>query len=324
VFTDELTISVRSGDGSRGCDSYLRRPDRKRIPNGGDGGKGGDVILRADDQAGSLSYLKSKRLFEAERGGLGTSNNQHGRSGEDIVVKVPCGTTVTNKRDNLLIRDLLVAGEEIIVVKGGRGGYGNHKGRPPTPGEEGKVLELSLSFKIIADIFLVGLPNSGKTSLLKRLTHAGVLETDYPFATKSPQLGTYQTDASEFRICELPAIYDASSEGRGLGTRWLKHLERAKLLFLLVDPKSTFAPDVTTGHDILLKIIKQVEPKFLSIPRFLIVNKAHLISEKKTNKNRALKDTRTFFISAQEGTGVNRLMKEATEILEKKSETAIR
>src|SRR3989338_9543579 len=170
MFIDELTIVVRSGQGGQGCDSYRQRSDHKRIPNGGDGGDGGDVILQADSQTGSLLGLKSKRIFEAESGSAGTGNNRHGRKGKDCVVKVPCGTTVLNKQNDLLVRDLIQSGDKVIALKGGRGGYGNHAKRPTTMGEAGKELEVFLSFKLIADVFLVGLSNSGKNSLLKTLT----------------------------------------------------------------------------------------------------------------------------------------------------------
>ena len=321
TFIDEVTITVRSGAGGRGCESYRGRTDRKRIPDGGDGGDGGDVIVRSDAQTGSLFPLKSKRTFEAEAGGLGSGNNSYGRRGKDCVVKVPCGTTVYNKRDQLLIRDLVLPGDEVIVLKGGRGGYGNHAHRPTVAGESAKELELLLSFKIIADIFLVGLPNSGKTTLLKHVTGAGVLETEYPFATKAPQLGTYRSHFRELRMCELPAIYQSSDQGRGLGTGFLKHLERARLIFLMLEPESEFAPDLKTGCQILRKTIERFDPDFVRIPYFVVINKADLIprgtvSEKKKSFSSREK---VFFISAKTGTGVDRLMEAALNFLEDSS-----
>src|SRR3989338_8857835 len=268
MFIDEVTIIVRSGAGGKGCESFIHRPDHKKIPNGGDGG---DVILRADPQTGNLFALKSKRIFEAEAGGAGTRNNKYGRKGSDCIVKVPCGTTIYNKKDNLLIRDLVHPGEEVVVLKGGNGGYGNHARYPTIKGGDSKELEILVSFKIIADIFLVGLPNSGKTTLLKRLTGAGVLETEYPFATKAPQMGTYRSNFDQLRLCELPAIYRAAEEGRGLGTRCLKHLERARLVFLMLDPKSEFSSDLKSGYNILLDTIKHFNPAFAEIPRLLVV-----------------------------------------------------
>ncbi len=314
MFIDEVTITVHSGAGGRGCESFHIRADRKRISTGGDGGDGGDVILRADPQTGSLISLKSKRIFEAERGELGMGSNQYGRKGKDCIVKVPCGTTIYNKTDNLLIRDLIRPGEEVVVVKGGRRGYGNHARRPATFGEEGKELELFLSFKIIADIFLIGLPNSGKTTLLKHLTGAGVSETDYPFATKAPQAGTYRSDDHELSLCELPSIYQASGEGRGLGTHYLKHLERAELIFVLLDPKSEFATDLKEGYQILIKTIQEFNPDFLKIPRFIVVNKSDFLTSADQKKKYFQAKEKVYFISAKNNTGIDRLMKDAQKL----------
>ncbi|MBI4394979.1 MAG: 50S ribosome-binding GTPase [Candidatus Omnitrophica bacterium] len=315
IFIDEVTIVVRSGQGGRGCESFIKRADHKRIPNGGDGGDGGDVILRADPQTGDLFALKSKRIFEAEGGGAGTRNNKYGRKGSDRVVKVPCGTTIFNKKDHLLIRDLVHSGEEVIAVKGGKGGYGNHAGYSATQGGASQELELLISFKIIADIFLVGLPNSGKTTLLKRLTGAGVLETEYPFATKSPQMGTYRSQFNRLRICELPAIYQASGEGRGLGTHFLKHLERAQLIFLVLDPQSEFSTDLESGYNIVIDTIRHYNPAFAEIPRFLVVNKSDLLPKGAEKQKLFPAKERVFFISAKSGTGVSRLMSAAQKFL---------
>ncbi|MBI4357763.1 MAG: 50S ribosome-binding GTPase [Candidatus Omnitrophica bacterium] len=308
-------ILVRSGAGGRGCESYRKRADHKRIPDGGDGGDGGDIILRADPQTGNLFALKSKRIFEAEAGGMGMGNNRYGRRGSDCIVKVPCGTTIYNKRDELLVRDLVGSGDEVIVLKGGKGGYGNHAGFASSEGARAKDLELLLSFKIIADIFLVGLPNSGKTTLLKRLTGAGVSETEYPFATKAPQLGTYRSNFDELRICELPAIYQASGKGRGLGTHFLKHLERARIIFFLLDLKTEFAQDLKSGYDILIGTIKGFNAAFARTPRFLVVNKMDLL-ESKARKTLGLPDQENvFLISAKTGMGVDRLMTAAEKVL---------
>ena len=315
MFIDELSIVVRSGAGGRGCESYFRRADHKKVPNGGDGGDGGDVVLKADPRMGNLFSLRSRRVFEAERGGFGIGHNRYGRAGKDCVISIPCGTTVYNKQENLLIRDLVQAGEEVVVLKGGMGGYGNHSGRPATRGEAAKELELLLSFKIIADIFLVGLPNSGKTALLKRLTNARVSATDYPFATKSPQLGTYQTDFGQFVLCELPSIYEASESGRGLGTRFLKHLERARLIFFMLDPKTEFASDLRGGYDMLLKTMEHFNPEFMRIPRFLIVNKTDLVTKKGVAKKVFPASEQVYFISTLNETGLDHLMNDAESLL---------
>lgn len=321
-FIDEINITVQSGRGGRGCESYTGRTDRKFVPSGGDGGRGGDVILRADSDTRSLVSLKAKRVFEAEAGGAGSGNNCYGRNGKPCVINVPCGTTVYDQNHNLLLRDLAEHGDEVVVAKGGRGGYGNHARRPSTSAEDSVRVELTLSFSIIADIFLVGLPNSGKTELLKRLTGARIESTEYPFATNTPLLGTFQGESTNLRICELPALYGRSSDGRGLGTQFLKHLKRAKLIFLLLDPMNSFADNIKAGYDILLKQLDQFDHSFLKIPRFVVINKCDLAEVKKalSKKKVKLKDL-VFIISARNGDGISQLMKKAQKQLSGKKLT---
>lgn len=316
MFVDEITITARSGAGGRGCEGYLNRTDHKKIPNGGDGGDGGDVIVRADHETGSLLDLNSVRVFEAENGDLGQGNGRTGRRGEDRIIKIPCGTTLYQLPDRLLIRDLFHSGEEVLLLKGGQGGYGNHSGRSATQGKPGAELELLLSLKIIADIFLVGLPNAGNTTLLKRLTEAHVSETNYPFATRTPQLGAYKSPVHDFRICDLPSVYESSGAGRGLGTHFLKHLERARLLFLIVEPAGQFAEDLKKAGDILLSTIKNFNEAFLSIPRFWVVNKMDIWKGKKSDLKKSFPaGEKVFPISALTGEGVEALMKAAADCL---------
>ncbi len=308
-------MKIRSGNGGRGCISFLHRPDRKKLPNGGDGGNGGDVVMVADSNIGSLYPLRSKRVYEARPGEPGSGNNRYGRKGEDCVIKVPCGTTVTDHSNGLLIRDLIVPGEEIIIAKGGRGGYGNHADRPETAGIPGKELELLLNFKIIADIFLVGLPNTGKTALLRRLTGAGVQETAYPFATKTPQLGTFRSDRERIRLCELPSIYRASEDGRGCGTHFLEHLDRAKLIFFVLDESGEFAQNLTEGFEILTEVLGRQNELYLEIPRLVVVNKADLIKKPVIPKRGILGKEKILRVSAESGFGLDELMSAAGKLL---------
>ena len=318
-FLDEIIISVKSGHGGRGCESYLRRADRKMIPNGGDGGDGGDVIIRCDAQTGSFFPLQSKRIFEAESGGAGAGNNRYGQKGKPLILKVPCGTTVYDRVRNLLLRDLLQSGDEVVAVRGGRGGYGNHAGRPIRESEEGKLLELLFSFTTVADIFMVGLPNSGKTTLLHYLTGAHVIPTEHPFATKSPCLGTYRTSKGSLQICELPSIYNHSLEGKGLGSAFLKHLKRSRLIFLVLDPVNPFARSLKEGYDILLNVLEEFDPTFLKVRRVVIVNKMDLKEAKKITARQVKFKDPVHFISALRGTGVSKLMREAVSLLAKES-----
>lgn len=316
MFVDQVNITIQSGRGGRGCESYIKRPDRKMVPNGGDGGSGGDVVIRADENVGSLISLMSKRVMEAQAGQHGKGSNKYGFNGEPLVLKVPPGTTVFNQTSQLLIRDLPNAGDEVVVAKGGRGGYGNHAGRPATRGEEGTALDLLLSFTIIADIFLVGLPSSGKTAILKKLTGARVEPAHYPFATKAPCLGTYRLDSKSYAICELPSIYKHSSEGRGLGDSFLKHLNRAKLIFLVIDPMNPFVKGMKEGYQVLVDAIRAFNPELLHAPRFVVINKMDQKEAKKEVSKKSVKFQDPHFkISALEGTGLKTLMTKAVKKL---------
>jgi len=313
---DEIIISVKAGNGGRGCESYFRRKDHKTVPDGGDGGSGGDIIIRSDIRTGSLVPLKSKRLFEAESGTLGGSNNRYGQKGNDLILKVPCGTTVFDETHGLLLRDLKEEGDEVIAVKGGRGGYGNHGGRQATRGEEGKSLDLRFVLSIISDIVLIGLPNSGKTTLLKALTGAHVEPAEYPFATKQPCLGTYEGEIRELRVCDLPALYGRSEEGKGLGNAFLRHVKRVKLIFMVLDPINSFAKDLQEGYHILLKELGQYDQSYLNIPRLVLINKMDLAEAQKRYSEQSLKaEEPQFEISALKKTGLETLMAHVTQQL---------
>ncbi len=310
MLRDEIVIKVKSGDGGRGCESYIRRADRKMIPNGGDGGDGGDVIIRSYAQTGSLQGLGSKHLFRAESGELGKGKNRYGHKGKSLVLKVPCGTTVYDFERKLLLRDLVEAEEEVVAARGGRRGYGNHAGKPATLGQAGKSLELLLSYSVVTDAAMVGLPNSGKTTLLRLLTGAHVEPSDHPFDTRSLCLGTYHGPSRNFRICDLPSVYAYSTQGRGLGNAFLKHLKRARLIFLVLDVSSSFEPDLKKAYKVVSEVIREFDPRFSEIERFVVVNKTDLANAKELAALKRLKfSDPVFFVSAKENKGIDPLLK---------------
>jgi len=317
IFVDEVTVRIFAGSGGKGCESYYRRTDRKMVPNGGDGGKGGDVILRADRNVMSLYPFVLNKHYQAESGHQGSSNQKKGRDGGALILRVPCGTTVFSKQEHLLIRDLLSDQEEVTVLKGGRGGTGNaHYGREATPGERGGDLEISLSIRLNADIFFVGVPNSGKSSLLKQLTHSKVKVESYPFSTRVPHLGTYETpDFKTLVLCELPALIPGASKGKGLGNHFLKHLERAKLVFLMLDPlKDGFDPELDYNN--LREEIIAFNAEYANLPYWVVIGKEDEPQVKEFFKN--YKETfpvPCFFISTQSGKGIDFLMTEALKRL---------
>jgi len=309
MLVDRIVIRVRSGSGGRGCESFNRRNDKKVIPNGGDGGGGGDVIFRADKNISNLKMYQPKRLYEATRGDLGSSNEKTGKKGSELVLKVPCGTTIYNSENNFIIRDLVEENDSVVICKGGKGGVGNtHRSFSSQP-KEGEEITVTLDYSIVGDVFLVGTPNSGKSSLLRSLTGCNVNIEDYPFSTRDPQFGTYENDRfQQFSVCELPSIEKGSSEKKGLGNRFLKHLKRAKLLFILLDPISNFAKDISDAKRVIEEEINQFNPEYNQIPKCYIINKID-VEGLSLNEKDKLFGPQTFYVSAKTGAGIEDLKK---------------
>jgi GTPase len=301
MFFDQVQITVQAGRGGNGCDSYYRRTDRKVVPHGGDGGSGGSVIL---------GVFKFKHKLAAEPGGHGGSTKKRGKNGEDLVVIVPVGTRIFDREHHFLIRELREAGEEVIVAQGGRGGGGNQGGKEASKGEEGHKLELELTVTLKADIFMIGLPNSGKSKLLNKLTRAHAKEEHYPFATTEPSIGVWTHSYEDpITFCELPSIYEGSHEGRGLGSSFLKHLEGAKLMAFVLDPLSEFAPTLKEGLKILRKQVEIFNEEFLNIPYFVAVNKMDLPeAQEKVKKEKFAPKVPVFRISALTGEGLDKMI----------------
>lgn len=282
MFTDRIKISVHAGNGGNGSESCYRRTDRKVIPNGGDGGNGGSVIFRADTNAPNLKEIRYKRLLQAESGAHGGSNHKRGRNGEDLIVLLPFGCRIYDLGRNLLLRELKNSGDEVVIAAGGKGGSGNQTGRTAVPGERGAKLELEITLRLPADVFLVGLPNSGKSRLMNVLTHSKVKEDAYPFATPKPELGVVKlSDYEQVTLCEMPSIYAHSHEGRGHGTDFLKHLEAAPLIAYCLSPDSEFCESLSDGLRILKKQLEQYNPEYARSEAVVLVNKMDLPGSKK-------------------------------------------
>ncbi len=244
-FVDEAVIEVASGDGGRGCVSFLRaKYVPKGGPDGGDGGRGGHVVVRASSQMATLADHSYLRHFRAGRGGHGMGANRTGAAGEDKVLEVPMGTLVRDLETGQVLADLTEDGQEFMVAQGGRGGKGNRHfvsstHRTPRfaqPGEPGQKLTLLLELKLLADVGLVGLPNAGKSSLIRAATAARPKVADYPFTTLSPHLGVAEReDGSTFTLADIPGLVAGAHAGAGLGLKFLKHVERTRLFLHVVD-----------------------------------------------------------------------------------------
>lgn len=308
---DEVNIFVKAGDGGKGCESRQHISEKKFIPTGGEGGRGGNLVIRSDSNVTTLRAFLYQRHFAAESGGPGGSNHKKGKKGRDRVLSVPCGTAIFHKEKHFLIRDLVNSGEEVILLQGGKGGVGNEGKKEAEPGEKGEGLEIVLRLKIPADVFLVGLPNAGKSKLLNRLTRAHSKEGSYPFSTKHPELGIYETpDFEQIRLCELPGLYRESFEGRGAGVHFLKHLDRAKLILLMIDAVNSFASSLQAGYDLLLEALARYQKSLLEIPQVVVINKMDLPeARRRFDEEKFRPSSPIFLISAETGEGVEPLMR---------------
>lgn len=246
-FIDEAKIFIESGKGGNGCVSFRRERFVPRGgPNGGDGGDGGNIIFKCTRDLNTLIDFRYKQHFKAQSGINGQGSNRNGANGKDLVIKVPIGTQIFDENDNQLLADMIEHDQEIIIAKGGQGGLGNSHFKSSTnqaprkaiPGQEGKKFYVWLKLKLISDAGLVGLPNAGKSTFLSATTRAKPKIADYPFTTLKPQLGVVYIDNEEFVIADIPGLIKNASIGKGLGDRFLKHIERCGVILHLVDINS--------------------------------------------------------------------------------------
>jgi GTP-binding protein len=281
-FTDEVMSNLRGGDGGAGAVSFRREPYVDRGgPDGGDGGKGGDVWLRADRNVASLVAFRDHPHRRAASGGHGGGKRRHGPSGDDLVVPVPEGTVVRDAHGPVLA-DLVTAGDMFLAARGGRGGRGNARflsnaRRAPGFAEQGEYGEerwLRLELKLIADVALVGFPNAGKSTLISAVSAARPKIADYPFTTLVPHLGVVRTDDIEFVMADVPGLIEGASEGRGLGHQFLRHVERARVLVLLLDRASVEGRSPEEQERVLLDELGRYQPALLERPRLVVGSKA--------------------------------------------------
>jgi GTP-binding protein len=286
-FVDEASIKVFAGNGGSGCLSFRREKYiPKGGPDGGDGGDGGSVIMEADDALNTMVDFRFQRAFRAQNGESGRGQNKTGKSGEDLVLKVPVGTTILDEDTGEMLGDLSVPGERLVVAQGGFHGLGNTRfksstnraPRQTTKGSEGEYRNLKLELKVLADVGLLGLPNAGKSTFIRAVSSATPKVADYPFTTLVPNLGVVKVEAHRsFVVADIPGLIEGASDGAGLGIRFLKHLTRNRILLHLVD----MAPfDGTEPADAALSIVRELErfsPTLASRERWLVLNKSDLL-----------------------------------------------
>jgi GTPase len=285
-FVDEVRIEVKAGDGGDGCIAFRREKYRPRGgPSGGDGGRGGDVVLVADPNKHTLLDLRFNPLQRAERGEHGRGSDQYGAAGEDLRILVPVGTLVFDAEADGLLADLSEAGQRFVVAKGGPGGRGNMHFATPTqqaprhaePGEPGEERLLRLELKLLADVGLVGLPNAGKSTFISRVSRARPKIADYPFTTLVPQLGMVDHRGWTFVIADLPGLVEGAAEGRGLGHRFLRHVERCRLLLHLVDGSPPDAErDPVADYRQIRTELEAYDPVLAAKPEIVAITKCDL------------------------------------------------
>jgi GTP-binding protein len=286
VFVDEVEIHVRAGDGGRGCVSFRREKYVPRGgPDGGDGGRGGSVILEADEGLGTLLDFRYRRQYAAPRGAHGQGSDRHGADGGDLVLRVPVGTVVRARDEELTLGDLTRHGQRLVVARGGRGGRGNarfatstqrapRRAEPGTPGEE---RWLRLELKLLADVGVVGFPNAGKSTLVARLSAARPRIADYPFTTLVPTLGLVRLDDERsFVIADVPGLIQGAAAGKGLGLRFLRHLERTRVLVHLVDLDPRSGRDPVDDWRTIQAELRAYSPALAARPQLLVANKVDL------------------------------------------------
>jgi GTP-binding protein len=285
VFRDEATISVKAGDGGKGCLSFRREKfEPLGGPDGGDGGNGGDVFLEATTSDNTLLGIARSPNYRAESGEPGMGANKTGRSGEDLVLSVPVGTVVRDARTKIQLKDLAAPGDRVCVAKGGRGGRGNsafksalnQAPRKFEPGRPGESRELLLELKLIADVGLVGLPNAGKSTLISKVSRATPKIADYPFTTLHPHPGIVELPGERrFVMMDIPGLIEGAHQGSGLGIRFLKHVERTRVLVHLVDlfPEKG-SPGPAEAGRVILGELKAYSPALFAKPRLVAFSKA--------------------------------------------------
>jgi GTP-binding protein len=321
-FVDEVKIHAKAGDGGRGCVSFRRE---KFVPmggpDGGDGGGGGDVWFRVDNELGTLLDFRYKVHYKADSGGHGMGKKMHGKGGEDLIVRVPPGTLIHDAETGELLADLTEPDQQVLLLKGGMGGRGNARfvsstnraprhAQPGTPGEE---RSLRLELKLLADVGLVGMPNAGKSTLISAVSAARPKIADYPFTTLVPNLGVVRyAGYKTFVMADIPGLIKGASEGHGLGTRFLKHVERTDLFLHLVDLSELQTGDPLENFEMINRELRRHKPELLEKTQLVVLSKMD-ITEVRTRAEEVLpwfasRGYRVFPISAVTGEGVKELV----------------
>ncbi len=326
-FIDEAIITVQSGDGGRGCVSFRREKFIPRGgPDGGDGGKGGHVVFVATLRRRTLYQFRYRNILKAKNGAGGQGKKKAGKNGEDLKIEIPLGTLIFNAETGHLIKDFVKPGEAFVIAKGGRGGQGNARFKSSThraprfaqPGEPGETLALKIELKLLADVGIIGLPNAGKSTLISVISSARPKIASYPFTTLTPNLGVVQTDKGEpFIVADIPGLISGAHKGAGLGIRFLKHIERTRILVHLIDISSIDTNHPLDVYNTINMELALYSKNLAKKPQIIVLNKLDIPGAKKAADifQSAANGKRIELISAITGKGVDHLKSQIVQLL---------
>ncbi|RPJ17971.1 MAG: GTPase ObgE [Desulfobacteraceae bacterium] len=328
-FIDEAVITVQSGKGGKGCVSFRREKYIPRGgPDGGDGGKGGDVVFRTISQKRTLYDFRFKKLFKAENGAGGESNQKTGRKGKDLVIEIPPGTLISDAGTGRILKDMVDPDVVFVAAAGGRGGQGNKKFATSThrtprfaqPGGDSDTLILKLELKLIADVGIIGLPNAGKSTLISAISSATPKIADYPFTTLTPVLGVVKYGKGEpFVVADIPGLIEGAHKGVGLGIQFLKHIERTSMLIHLIDASAINPDSPLSGYNIVKRELDLYGKNLAEKPSLVVLNKLDITGAKETADIfiEQAGNIKVLTISAATGLGINKLKQKMASLLGK-------
>ena len=322
-FIDETIIHVKAGDGGHGCIAFLREKFRPNGgPCGGDGGKGGDIIFQSDKQLSTLQDLPKNHHYKAKRGEHGKGKNCHGRNGLDFIIKVPIGTIVKDLNTKQIIYDFKKHSESFVIAKGGNGGFGNARFKTKNNvapkiannGALGEEFSLSLELKVLADVGLVGFPNAGKSTLISKISNSKPKISDYPFTTLTPNLGIVKYhDYKSFVMADIPGLVEGASKGKGLGSQFLRHIERTKVLVFIIDANSD---SINDDFNVLKNELLNHKPDLDKLPKLIILSKVDSINDTELNQKKLPNDIEIIKISSITGKNLENAIKSIAYLVE--------
>ena len=322
-FIDHTTLSVKAGNGGMGCIAFLREKFRpKGGPCGGDGGHGGNIIFQVNPQLGTLQDITLKHHYRAENGANGSGKNRHGKNGKDIIIKIPPGTIIKDAETEQVLKDLTKANESYVVAKGGNGGFGNARfkskrqtaPRIANDGQLGEKLNIELELKVLADVGLVGFPNAGKSTFISKVSNARPKIADYPFTTLVPNLGIVKYgDYQSFVMADIPGLIHGASDGKGLGSQFLRHIERTKVLVYLVE---CIAEEIQENFKTLQKELNKHNPELIERPSLLLLTKSDLILDEPGKIKKISKNITVIQISSVTGENLNEAVQSIAKLIQ--------